>query len=52
MMFIWGTTANHTPYELFGLAIPPHIFLPVFAALAAVIMLPFAYRSFKKHQIS
>lgn len=38
-------------YEVFGLCLEPYVFMPVFAAIATVIILPFAYRSFGKHQI-
>lgn len=51
MMGIWGTTYEYQ-YEIFGLVIPPYVFLPVFAAAASCICVYLAYRSFKKHQIS
>lgn len=50
MMAIWGAAAE-IQYELFGLVIKPCVFLPVFAAVISILLTPFAYRSFKKHQI-
>ena len=38
-------------YELFGLVIRPYMFLPVFAIVVSIVLTPFTYRSFKKHQI-
>jgi ABC-type transport system involved in multi-copper enzyme maturation permease subunit len=51
MMAVWTILLDYTPYELFGLAIPPYIFLPAFAAAASAVMLPFAWRAFKNHQV-
>lgn len=51
MVWISMSLINYLPYELFGLMIPPYIFMPVFAALVTAILSPFAYRSFKNHQI-
>ncbi|GKX28725.1 ABC transporter permease [Vallitalea longa] len=39
-------------YEFFGLCIEPYVFMPIFAVSATIILLPFTYRSFKRHQIS
>lgn len=38
-------------YEIFGLVLPPYIFMPIFALLASALLMPFAYRGFKNHQI-
>jgi hypothetical protein len=38
-------------YELFGLVVRPYIFLPLFAAAVSIFLTPFAYRSFKNHQV-
>ncbi len=50
MMAIWGAAAE-IQYELFGLVIRPYVFLPMFAAAISTLLTPFAYRSFKNHQI-
>jgi ABC-type transport system involved in multi-copper enzyme maturation permease subunit len=51
MMAVWTILLDYTPYELFGLAIPPYVFLPLFAAVASAAMLPFAWCAFKNHQV-
>lgn len=51
MMAFWGAMFDYQ-YEIFGLVIPPYVFLPIFAAAASCICVYLAYRSFKKHQIS
>lgn len=51
MMAFWGATYEYQ-YELFGLIIPPYVFLPVFAAAVSCVCVYFAYRAFKRHQIS
>jgi ABC-type transport system involved in multi-copper enzyme maturation permease subunit len=38
-------------YEFFGLVVPPYLFMPIFALLASIVLIPFAYRGFKNHQI-
>lgn len=38
-------------YEFFGLVVRPYVFLPLFAAAVSVLLTPFAYRSFKNHQV-
>lgn len=50
MMGIWSVSSPIL-FELFGLSIEPYIFMPIFAVFATIIILPFAYRSFKNHQI-
>lgn len=51
MMAFWGAIYEYQ-YEVFGLMIPPYVFIPVFAAAASCICVYLAYCSFKKHQIS
>lgn len=51
MMALWSVTSPIL-YELFGLSIEPYIFMPIFALFITIIILPFAYRSFKNHQIN
>lgn len=51
MMAFWGAMFDYQ-YEIFGLVIPPYVFLPVFALIVSCICAFFAYRGFKKHQIS
>ncbi|MDE5577702.1 MAG: ABC transporter permease subunit [Oscillospiraceae bacterium] len=51
MMAFWGAMYEYQ-YEIFGLIIPPYVFIPVFAAAASCACVYFAYRAFKKHQIS
>lgn len=38
-------------YEFFGLVLRPYVFMPLFALVVTVLLTPFAYRSFKNHQI-
>lgn len=51
MMAFWGAVYEYQ-YEIFGLIIPPYIFLPMFAVVCSCVCVYFAYRAFKKHQIS
>lgn len=51
MMAFWGAMYDYQ-YEIFGLVIPPYVFLPIFAAAVSVICSYFAYLAFKRHQIS
>lgn len=51
MMAFWGVTYEYQ-YEIFGLIIPPYVFLPIFAAAASCVCVYFANRAFRKHQIS
>ncbi len=51
MMAYWGAMYEYQ-YEIFGAIIPPYIFLPTFSAIVSCICVIFAYRIFKKHQIS
>lgn len=50
MMAFWGVTSEYQ-YEIFGLVIPPYIFLPVFALIVTVVCSFFAVRGFRKHQV-
>lgn len=51
MMAFWGAMYDFQ-YEIFGLVIPPYVFLPMFAAVGSVICSVCAYLGFKKHQVS
>ena len=51
-MLSLSVVADGIQYELLGLVIKPYAFLPIFAAAVSAVLTPFAYRSFKKHQIS
>jgi ABC-type transport system involved in multi-copper enzyme maturation permease subunit len=48
--FVVTTFANF-PYEIFGIVILPFVFEPIFAVVASIIILPFAGRAFKHHQM-
>lgn len=50
MFTFWGAMFEFQ-YEIFGLVIPPYIFLPVFAVIVTGICAYFAGRGFKGHQI-
>ncbi len=50
MMAFWGAMYEFQ-YEIFGLVIPPYIFLPIFALAVSCICVFFAYRTFKNHQV-
>lgn len=39
------------PYEIAGVVIPPYVMMPVVALCLCIILIPFAYRGFKHHQI-
>jgi hypothetical protein len=44
------SSAVSLPYDFFGLLVMPYVFLPLFAFAASCVLLPFAWRGFKKHQ--
>ncbi|MBD5552088.1 MAG: ABC transporter permease [Lachnospiraceae bacterium] len=50
MMGFWGAMHDFQ-YEIFGLVIPPYVFLPVFSAAGCCVCAYLSYRIFKKHQI-
>ncbi len=50
MMAFWGAMYEFQ-YDIFGLIVPPYVFLPVFAAIISCLCSYLAYRVFKKHQI-
>lgn len=50
MMSAWGAF-SYVPYEFLGFPILPYVFIPVFVALSAVIILPLTWKIFKNHQI-
>lgn len=39
------------PYEIAGVVIPPYVMMPVAALYLCIILIPFAYRGFKHHQV-
>lgn len=50
MADFWSVT-DRIQYEIFGLVVRPYVFLPLFAVAVSALLTPFAYRSFKSHQI-
>ena len=50
MADLWSVIGR-IQYEFFGLVVRPYVFLPLFAVVVSVLLTPFAYRSFKNHQI-
>ncbi|MDE6133207.1 MAG: ABC transporter permease, partial [Oscillospiraceae bacterium] len=50
MMAFWGAMHDFQ-YEIFGLIIPPYVFIPIFAVLVSCVCVYFAYCAFQKHQI-
>jgi len=51
MMAFWGAMYEFQ-YDIFGLMIPPYVFIPVFAAAVSCLCSYLAYRGFRKHQIN
>lgn len=51
MIAFWGGMSEYQ-YELFGIVIPPYIFLPVFAPVVTAVCSYFAGRGFKSHRIN
>lgn len=51
-MFTFWHVMLEFQYEIFGLVIPPYIFLPVFALIVTCVCSYFACRGFKRHQIN
>lgn len=39
------------PYEIAGVVIPPYVMMPVATLCLCIILIPFAYRGFKHHQV-
>lgn len=50
MMAFWGAMGEFQ-YEIFGVVIPPYVFLPVFALIVSCICACLSYRIFKRHQV-
>lgn len=50
MMTVWNLSSPLL-YEIFGLSIEPYIFMPIFAALLSIVLVPFAFKGFKNHQV-
>ncbi len=51
MMAFWGAMSD-LQYEIFGVVIPPYVFLPVFAIIASCVCVCLSYRIFKRHQVA
>ena len=51
-MMSFGSVIDGIPYEFFGFVFLPYQFLPLFAIAITILLTPFAYRVFKRHQIS
>ncbi len=50
-MMEFGSVTSPIQYEISGVIVKPYVFLPLFAAVVGILATPFAYRSFKTHQI-
>ncbi|RSK26252.1 ABC transporter permease [Bacillus sp. HMF5848] len=50
MMTIWSTLSP-IQYEMINVSVSPFIFMPIFSLLMTIVLLPFAYHSFKNHQV-
>lgn len=50
MMEFWGAMSD-LQYEIFGVVIPPYVFLPVFAIIVSCVCVCLSYRIFKRHQV-
>lgn len=50
MMGLWMVTSPFL-FEVFGCVLQPYIFMPMFAGIVTVFLMPFSYRMFKNHQI-
>jgi ABC-type transport system involved in multi-copper enzyme maturation permease subunit len=51
-MMEFGSITSPIQYELFALTLSPFVLLPLFASATSILLVPFAYRSFKNHQIA
>lgn len=51
MMEFWGAMSD-LQYEIFGVVIPPYVFLPVFAIIVSCVCVFLSYRIFKRHQVA
>lgn len=49
-MMAYECTLNLMQYEVLGQIIRPYVFQPVFAFVLTLVFIPFAYRSFQRHQ--
>ncbi|MCB2306739.1 ABC transporter permease [Clostridium estertheticum] len=52
MLLGWKLLQTYTLYDFGGKVITPYQLLPVLYGIFASLLLPFAYRAFRKHQIS
>ncbi|MCM1220184.1 MAG: ABC transporter permease subunit [Lachnospiraceae bacterium] len=50
MMAYWGAMYE-LQYEIFGIIIPPYVFIPAFCAVILCICIAGTFRIFKKHQV-
>ncbi|WP_234117857.1 ABC transporter permease [Clostridium hydrogenum] len=48
----WPLITSYTLYDIAGKVITPFKLLPILYVVLAIILLPFTYRSFKKHQVA
>lgn len=51
-MMNFEPSLSSVQYELFGLVIRPNVFQTVFALILTIVLIPFIYRGFKRHQIA
>ncbi len=51
MIAFWSTISS-VPYDLFGVIIPPYVFMPVFAVLASAVLAAVSFFRFKSHQVA
>ncbi|SFD28149.1 ABC transporter permease [Clostridium uliginosum] len=52
MLLGWNLIQTYTFYDFGGKVITPYQILPVLYGLFTILLLPFAYRSFRKHQVA
>lgn len=50
-MMAFGDAMSDLQYEIFGVVIPPYVFLPVFAIIVSCVCVCLSYRIFKRHQV-
>ncbi len=50
-MMAYECTVNLVQYEVFGQIIRPYVFQPLFALILTIVIVPFAYRRFQRHQV-
>lgn len=50
-MMAYECTVNLVQYEVFGQIVRPYVFQPLFALILTIVIVPFAYRRFQRHQV-